>query len=119
MAIHNDIGNLGEKLAASYLITNGYTILYQNYRYKRAEIDIIAVMNDTLAIIEVKTRTSVHFGNPESFVNQKKINLVIEAANEFISKQNKDYNVSLDIISVVITNNSHKIEHIKNAYYPF
>ena len=71
MAIHNDIGKQGEQLATEYLVSQQYKILEKNFRYKKAEIDIIALKNNTLAIIEVKTRTSVTFGEPESFVNVK------------------------------------------------
>lgn len=118
MATHNDTGSKGEKLAQEYLIANGYTILETNYRYKKAEIDIIASKGETLAIIEVKTRTSTHFGEPESFVNNKKIKLILEATNAYINEENIDYNVSLDIISVILGKET-EINHIENAYYFF
>lgn len=118
MATHNDTGSKGEKLAQEYLIANGYTILETNYRYKKAEIDIIASKGETLAIIEVKTRTSTHFGEPESFVNNKKIKLILEATNVYINEKNIDYNVSLDIISVILGKET-EINHIENAYYFF
>lgn len=118
MATHNDTGSKGEKLAQEYLIANGYTILETNYRYKKAEIDIIASKDETLAIIEVKTRTSTHFGEPESFVNNKKIKLILEATNVYINEKNIDYNVSLDIISVILAKET-EINHIENAYYFF
>ncbi|SEH87148.1 putative endonuclease [Paenimyroides aquimaris] len=118
MATHNDTGSKGEKLAQEYLIANGYTILETNYRYKKAEIDIIASKDETLAIIEVKTRTSTHFGEPESFVNNKKIKLILEATNVYINEKNIDYNVSLDIISVILGKET-EINHIENAYYFF
>ncbi len=118
MATHNDTGKQGEKLAKEHLENNGYQILETNYRYKKAEIDIIAVKNEILAIIEVKTRTSTHFGEPESFVNNKKIKLILEATNAYINEKDIDYEVSLDIISVVI-GKTNEINHITNAYYFF
>lgn len=118
MATHNDIGKKGEQLAKEYLISHGYTILATNYRYKKAEIDIIALKKDTLAIVEVKTRSSTDFGEPESFVNNKKIKLILEATNAYINANDLEYNVSLDIISVVLEKQP-KIEHIENAYYFF
>lgn len=118
MATHNDTGLKGEKLAKEFLEADGYVILETNYRYKKAEIDIIALKDTILAIIEVKTRTSTYFGEPESFVNNKKIKLVVEAANAYIQSKDIDYEVSLDIVSVVI-GNPNKIDHIKNAYYYF
>jgi len=118
MATHNDTGKQGEQLAKEYLQKNGYTILETNYRYKKAEIDIIATKENILAIIEVKTRTSTHFGEPESFVNNKKIKLVLEATNAYIMEKDLDLEVSLDIISVVMGNET-QINHIENAYYFF
>ena len=118
MATHNDTGKQGEQLAKEFLETNNYTILETNYRYKKAEIDIIATKENILAIIEVKTRTSTHFGEPESFVNNKKIKLILEATNAYIIEKDLDLEVSLDIISVVIGKEI-QINHIPNAYYFF
>jgi len=118
MATHNDTGKQGEQLTKEYLQKNGYTILETNYRYKKAEIDIIATKENILAIIEVKTRTSTHFGEPESFVNNKKIKLILEATNAYIIEKDLDLEVSLDIISVIMGNET-EINHIENAYYFF
>lgn len=118
MATHNDIVKQGEQLAKEFLETNNYVILETNYRYKKAEIDIIAVKENILAIVEVKTRTSTHFGEPESFVNNKKIKLILEATNAYIIEKDLDLEVSLDIISVVI-GKENEVNHIPNAYYFF
>jgi len=118
MATNNDIGKQGEQLAKEFLETNNYVILETNYRYKKAEIDIIATKENILAIIEVKTRTSTHFGEPESFVNNKKIKLILEATNAYIIEKDLDLEVSLDIISVII-GKENEINHIPNAYYFF
>jgi len=118
MATHNDTGKKGEELAREFLSKNGYTILETNYRYKKAEIDIIALKDEVLAIIEVKTRTSTDFGAPEIFVNKKKISLILEATNAYVEEKNLDLEISLDIISVVLATEL-KIEHIQNAYFFF
>ena len=118
MATHNDTGKQGEQLAKEFLVANNYVIIETNYRYKKAEIDIIALKNDTLAIVEVKTRSSTDFGSPESFVNKKKIKLILDASNAYIAQHHLDYNVSLDIISV-IWGTEPTVEHIENAYYYF
>lgn len=118
MATHNDIGKQGEELANEFLRKNGYAILETNYRYRKAEIDLIAQKDQTLAIVEVKTRTSTDFGTPESFVNKKKINLILEATNAYVDEKNLDLEISLDIISVILGKET-KIEHIQNAYFFF
>lgn len=118
MATHNDIGKQGEELAREFLSKNGYAILETNYRYRKAEIDLIAQKDQTLAIVEVKTRTSTDFGTPESFVNKKKINLILEATNAYVDEKNLDLEISLDIISVILGKKI-EIEHIQNAYFFF
>jgi len=68
MASHNDLGKKGEQLAAEFLISKGYKIVARNFRFQKAEVDIIARKNNVLAIIEVKTRSSSNFGDPQEFV---------------------------------------------------
>ena len=56
-----------------FLEKNGYSILETNWTFQKAEVDIIAKQKDTLAIIEVKTRSTIDFGNPQDFVKPKQI----------------------------------------------
>ena len=79
MARHNELGKRGEDAAVNYLIEKGYQILRRNYRYLKAEVDIIAKKDDVIIGVEVKTRTSNYFGNPQDFINQKKIQLLTMA----------------------------------------
>ena len=74
MAYHNELGKIGEKLAAEYLINKGYEILAQNFYFDKAEIDIISKKdNNILVVVEVKTRNSDFFGDPQGFVTPSKI----------------------------------------------
>jgi putative endonuclease len=84
MAEHNELGKKGEKLAIDFLIENDYKILEKNYRYLKAEVDIIARKKDVLVAVEVKTRSSDYFGNPQDFITQKKIKLLISAIDYYI-----------------------------------
>jgi putative endonuclease len=72
MAEHNELGKKGEQLAIDFLIEKEYKILEKNYRFQKAEVDIIAQKDAVLAVVEVKTRSSNYFGNPQDFVNPKK-----------------------------------------------
>jgi putative endonuclease len=65
-------GQIAEQRVVTYLKKTGYDILEQNYRYRKAEIDIIAGKNNFIIVVEVKARSSSYFGAPESFVNRKK-----------------------------------------------
>ena len=119
MAKHYDLGLKGEQIAADYLVKNGYAILERNWRFKKAEVDIIAKKNDVLAIVEVKTRSTDYFGNPQDFVNQKKINLLVEAINEYVISKNLDVDVRFDIIAILKNKEKATIEHLKDAFLHF
>lgn len=73
MGKHNEFGTEGEQLAVEFLQQNGYVIKYRNYRYLKAEIDIIALKGPFLAIIEVKSRNSYFLEDLTDTVNKKKI----------------------------------------------
>ena len=119
MAEHNELGKKGEQLAINVLVKKGYTILDKNWRYQKAEIDIIAQKKDTLAVVEVKTRSSIDFGNPQDFVNPKKIKLLVSAIDEYIISKDLDVNVRFDIIAIVREGNNFTIEHLEDAFYHF
>ena len=114
MATHNELGEQGELLAAEYLTKKEYEILEQNWRYQKAEVDIIGIHKERLVIIEVKTRSSINFGKPEDSVSLKKQNLLIQAANAYLEQNNLDLEVRFDIISIV----KKDITHIIDAFYP-
>jgi putative endonuclease len=117
MAKHLSTGRQGENDAVEYLKQKGYQILHQNYRYKRAEIDIIAQKDTLLVFLEVKTRSNLSFGMPESFVNANKASLITKAADQYIFQQNWHGNIRFDIISVIITPQKTEIEHFEDAFY--
>lgn len=119
MADHNELGKKGEQLAIDFLIKNDYKILEKNYRYLKAEVDIIAQKEQTLAAIEVKTRTSAYFGNPEEFVNPKKIKLLISAIDNYVVERDLDVEVRFDIIAIIQNKKQTKIEHLEDAFLHF
>lgn len=119
MADHNDLGKLGEDLAADFLQKEGYEIVERNWMFQKAEIDIIAKKESVLAIVEVKTRSSIDFGDPQDFVNLKKIKLLVKAVDEYVSRTETDFTVRFDIIAVSKDATIYKIEHLEDAFYFF
>ena len=119
MAEHNELGKEGEKLAINFLIKNGYKILEHNYRYLKAEVDIIAQKGEVLAVVEVKTRTSTFFGNPQDFVNPKKIKLLLSAIDYYVVEKDLDVEVRFDIIAIILNKKETKIEHLEDAFLHF
>lgn len=119
MAKHNELGKKGEQLAVDFLLKKDYQIVERNYRFDKAEVDIIAQQNETLAIIEVKTRSTTDFGNPQDFVKPKQIQRLVKAVDEYVTINKLDVEVRFDIIAIVKEKNSFKIEHLENAFYHF
>ena len=119
MADHNELGKKGEKIAIEFLIKNDYKILEKNYRYLKAEVDIIAQKGETIAAVEVKTRSSNYFGNPEEFVNPKKIKLLLSAIDNYVVERDLDVDVRFDIIAIIQNKKETKIEHLKDAFLHF
>ena len=119
MAEHNDLGKFGEELAVAFLEENGYEILEVNWFFDKAEIDIIAQKWSTLAVVEVKTRSSLEFGLPQEFVKPKKIQLLVKAINEYVTQTDLDLEVRFDIIAIHKENKEFVIDHIEDAFYHF
>jgi putative endonuclease len=119
MAQHNELGKKGEQLAVDFLFKNNYEIIERNYRFDKAEVDIIAKKNDTLAIIEVKTRSSSDFGNPQDFVKPKQIQRLVKAVDEYVTTNGLNVEVRFDIIAIIKEGSKFNIEHLENAFYHF
>src|SRR5215471_9825111 len=92
-AAHLRLGELGERMALSYLTHSGYRIVATNFRVPlgrgmrgqklTAEIDVIAYDEDTLVFLEVKTRTSDEFVQPERAVDLRKQRQIARAAKRY------------------------------------
>jgi len=119
MASHNELGKKGEQLAVDFLVENGYDIVERNYRFNKAEVDIIAQKKDILAIIEVKTRSTADFGNPQDFVKPKQIKNLVKAVDEYVTVNSLDVEVRFDIIAIVKEKKEFKIEHLEDAFFFF
>ena len=119
MAEHNELGKLGEELAVDFLEKNGYEILETNWTFQKAEVDIIAKKDAILAVIEVKTRSSLDYGLPQDFVKPKKIQLLVKAINEYVTQNDIDVDVRFDIVAIHKENNEFILEHIEDAFHYF
>ena len=119
MAQHNELGKKGEQLAVDFLIENKYEIVERNYRFDKAEVDIIARKRDILAIVEVKTRSTADYGNPQDFVKPKQIKNLVKAVDEYVTINDLDVEVRFDIIAIVKEKRDYNIEHLENTFYHF
>lgn len=110
------VGNYGEELAQRYLKQKKYKILKRNWHTKIGEIDILARDHDTIVIVEVKTKTSPSFGHPAEMVNYYKQQKLLQLAR-FCLTQFPQKNIRIDVVSVDLSVDQPRIEHIINAVW--
>ena len=118
------LGPTGEQIAADYLVTEEYRIIERNYRFHRNEIDIIALYQQTLCFVEVKTRVSSAHGHPAEAVTLQKQREIIKAARAYLalSGQN-DADCRFDVLAILIHDmegnrvTSFTVEHFKDAFW--
>ena len=117
MAQHNETGNWGERVAQEYLISKGFAIMAQNQRVGHKEIDIIALKDDIVAFVEVKTRTT-DFNDPLDAVDERKIRLLTRAADRFIQSNDLIQEPQFDIITIIGTPDNYRLTHYPDAFLP-
>ena len=118
MLNNTEKGNAGEEIAVAHLLKQGYQILAKNWRSSHLELDIVAFINNTLVVVEVKLRAGNAYGNPEEFVTLKKQKNIIKAAQAYIIENNINVETRFDIISIIQNANELSLEHIEQAFYP-
>lgn len=116
MAEHNDLGKQGEDAAARYLCSKGYEIIERNWVYEKYEIDIIASDGEYIVFVEVKTRSSRQWGNPEEAISKSKIKRIVEAADFYLETYDIDLPARFDVIAVIWTGSDFLIEHFDDAF---
>jgi putative endonuclease len=119
MKTHQQIlGQEGENIATKYLIDKGYIILKRNFRWGHAEVDIIAQFNSQLVVVEVKTRNTSKYGDPEQSVSLKKQQLLAQATEAYLIVNNLDLTIRYDIISIIKNQYKTEITHLEDAFWP-
>ena len=120
MAKHIDFGRNSEEAATDFLQKKGYRILAKNFRYQKAELDIIAEFDDKIIVVEVKARSSNYFINPEEAVDKRKMKLILLATDFYLQENTIEKEVRFDIISILQKDNDElEIKHIENAFEAF
>ena len=118
MAKHNELGKQGEDIAVQYLTDKGYELLERNWRNIHKEIDIIAKKGEELVVVEVKTRQSDEYGEPDMAVTRQKQSRLISAANAYIFQNRLDFSTRFDIISIIFKDGESVVNHIEDAFLP-
>ena len=119
MAEHNDLGKWGEDVALAYLLDQGERLLDRNWHQGHRDLDLIMQQDDTLVIVEVRTRRNNLFMDPEQTVDALKMLSLSKAANAYIRLHRISLNIRFDIVAITGTPSSDfTINHIEDAFYP-
>ncbi|HMN91298.1 MAG TPA: YraN family protein [Saprospiraceae bacterium] len=119
MAKHIETGQAGEALAQAFLKRKGYRILETNWRFSKAEVDIIAIHEHTLVFVEVKTRSSDRYGQPEEFISDYKERLLADAASVYMEQIEHEAAIRFDVIAIVYRSaEDYHITHFEDAFFP-
>ncbi|GGE03986.1 UPF0102 protein [Psychroflexus salis] len=119
MAFHNELGKKGEDLATNFLLKKGFQILENNYRFLKAEVDIIALKGETLVAVEVKTRSTPEFGDPQDFLKPQQIKRLVKAVDHYVNERDLDVEVRFDVIAIIKNKMGTRIEHLEDAFLYF
>ncbi len=117
MAIHNEIGKIGENIAAQYLQTRGYAICGRNFRYGKGEIDLIAEFQGEIVFVEVKTRRNRSYGLPREAITAHKVNMLRQTAMAYLVRLGVDVPCRFDVVEVTFSGDgSPHLNHLQNAF---
>ena len=111
------LGKAEEDFAVAHLEGKGYRILERNWRWGKEEIDIIAIDGHFLVIVEVKTRSSNVFAEPETSVTKNKQRILVRAANAYARYRRHPGEVRFDIVTILIRPEGKTLNHIVDAFY--
>lgn len=112
-------GNLGEELAALWLVDHGFDLLHSNWRAGRYELDIVARKEGVLHIVEVKSRKADGLTAPEDAMTRTKFRALCTAANIYIGQFGIDMDTQFDLIAVdFAADGSHEIRYIPEVMTP-
>ncbi|MFK8102772.1 MAG: YraN family protein [Saprospiraceae bacterium] len=120
MAKHLLLGRKGEQMALDFLLAKGYQLLERNWRFSRAEVDLILKDGEILVFVEVKTRSYDFYGQPEESITPKKEGLIADAAAVYMESIGHEWEIRFDIISIILNEQKNKsvLEHYEDAFFP-
>lgn len=117
MKTRQGLGKKGETLAVEYLKKHGYAIVQTNFRFERAEIDVIAKEKDVLVFVEVKTRRRGSLGEPEDAITTRKRDQIVKAAQGFLYNSHlPEAECRFDVITIKQSYGKMEISHFKDVF---
>ncbi len=114
MADHNELGRRGEEIARKYLELKNYVIIDQNWRFRKWEIDLVALKDDLVVIVEVKTRSQA-FSDIGDLISEKKEQNLLDAANAYMENMEENLECRIDLIVIQTKAHNSDVIHIEDA----
>jgi putative endonuclease len=113
---NKSLGPQGEDIAIKYLQAKGLKIILRNYKTPIGEADIVAVDKDTIVFVEVKTRSSVRYGEPFEAVNERKRDKLMKIAMYYQKQRGQETKIRFDVVSIKRNGDGYEINHIMDAF---
>lgn len=116
---HIELGKAGEDRAIAFLEAKNFIVLDRNYRFLRAEVDIVASTDREIVFVEVKTRRNKKYGEPEESVDDSKKRQLFKVAEAWLHERKMEgAPVRFDVITVMHPNTKNEeIQHIEGAFW--
>ena len=111
-----NIGSVGENIARNYLVSKNFEIICTNYHSRYGEIDVVCENNEYIVFVEVKSKLYSSNSQLEGRVDKLKKKKIIKTILDYISKNEVDKQLRIDVLEILIFNNFSKINHIENAF---
>lgn len=117
---NTEFGKMGEQLAKKELINKGMKFIASNFTFKKLEVDLVFEdkTSKEIVFVEVKSRTSTDFGQPEDAVDERKQQNLRKAASIFVklNREFKDHKIRFDIFSVLQSGKEFTLQHSISAF---
>ncbi len=119
MRMKDAVGRYGEQLAVERLVAAGLTVIERNWRCADGELDIVASEGDTLVFVEVKTRSSIAYGDPAEAVRPVKAARVRRLAVRWLVEHPDPYwpQLRFDVVAIVRRGaDGPTVRHMRGAF---
>lgn len=113
---NSELGKKGEAIALNYLLEKGFSLVAKNFRYQRAEIDLIMLKNELLIFVEVKYRTRTHYGYPEQAVDKRKQQHLLKVVHFYLEQHAIQTPIRCDTIAITETKAGLEVLHLEDAW---
>jgi putative endonuclease len=111
------LGLLGERIAARWLVRAGWRVLAHRFRSGRRDVDLIVSRDAVVAFVEVKARRGERFGSPVEAVHWRKQRELGRSARVWVDRHGRpDANYRFDVIGVLVTGERVRVRHVENAF---